>query len=105
LGQLSPTGAEVVAAAGVTISATCHRASSSLALTDSLSPPVGIQGRGPFRSGAHAEMIAAAGEPLGAEVIVAAGAEVVAVAGDPSMQRWSPPLVELSGASFQRDSC
>jgi hypothetical protein len=50
-------------------------------------------------------VIAAAGEPLGAEVVVAAGAEVVAVAGDPSMQRWSPPLVGLSGASFQRDSC
>jgi hypothetical protein len=62
-------------------------------------------GRGPFRSGAHAEMIAAAGEPLGVEVVVAAGVEVVAVAGDPSMQRWSPPLVELSGASFQRDFC
>jgi hypothetical protein len=50
-------------------------------------------------------MIAAAGEPLRAEVVVAAGAEVVAVADDPSMQRWLPPLVELSGASFQRDSC
>jgi 2-keto-4-pentenoate hydratase len=45
-------------------------------------------------------MIAAAGEPLEAGVVVAAGAEVVAVAGDPSMQRWSPSLVGLSGASF-----
>jgi hypothetical protein len=35
---------------------------------------------------------------LAAEVVVAAGAEVVAVAGDPSMQR-------LLGANFQRDSC
>jgi hypothetical protein len=33
-------------------------------------------------------------------VVVAAGAEVVAVAGDPSMQRWSPLLVGLSRASF-----
>jgi hypothetical protein len=49
-------------------------------------------------------MIAAASEPLGAEVVVAAGAEVVVVADDPSMQRWSPPLVGLSGASFQHDS-
>jgi hypothetical protein len=50
-------------------------------------------------------VIAAVGEPLGAEVVVAAGVEVVAVAGDPSMQRWLPPLVGLSGARFQRDSC
>jgi hypothetical protein len=45
-------------------------------------------------------VIAAAGEPLETEVVVAAGAEAVAVAGDPSMQRWSLPLVGLSGASF-----
>jgi hypothetical protein len=50
-------------------------------------------------------VIAAAGEPLGAEVVVTAGAEVVAIAGDLSTQRSSPPLVGLSGASFQRDSC
>jgi hypothetical protein len=48
LGQLSPTGIEVVAAAGVTVNATCRRASSSLALTDSLSPPVGRRGEDPF---------------------------------------------------------
>jgi hypothetical protein len=70
----------------------------------SLSPPVGGRGQGPIRSSAHPEVITAAGEPLGAEVIIAAGAEVVAVADDPSMQRWSPPLVGLSGASFQHDS-
>ena len=70
----------------------------------SLSPPIGGWGQGPFRSGAHPEVVAAAGKLLGAEVVVAAGAEVVAVAGDPLMQRWSPPLVGLSGASFQRDS-
>ena len=97
--------AEVVASAGETVSATCHRTSESLALMASLSSPVGGRGRGPIRSSAHPEVIAAAGEPLGAEVVVAAGAEVVAVAGDPSMQRWSPPLVRLLGASFQRDSC
>jgi hypothetical protein len=36
--------------------------------------------------------------PHGAKVVVAAGAEVVAIAGDPSMQR-------LLEANFQRDSC
>jgi hypothetical protein len=71
----------------------------------SLSPPVGGRGQGPFRSGAHPEVVAVAGKPHGAEVVVAAGAEVVAIAGDPSMQRWSPPLVRLSRASFHRDSC
>jgi hypothetical protein len=97
--------AEVVASVGDTVSATCYRTSGSLALMASLSPPVGGRGRGPFCSGAHPEVVAAAGKPLGAEVVVAAGAEVVAIAGDPSMQRWSPPLVRLPGASFQRDSC
>jgi hypothetical protein len=65
--------AEVVASAGETVSATCHRASDSLALMASLSPPVGIRGRGPFRSGVPAE--------------------VVATAGESSVQRWPPPLV------------
>jgi hypothetical protein len=50
-------------------------------LSASLSPPVGGRGRGPIRSSAHPEVIAAAGEPLGVEVVVAAGAEVVAVVG------------------------
>jgi hypothetical protein len=85
----------------VTISATFRRASNSLALM----APVGGRGRGPIRSSAHPEVTTAAGEPLGAEVVVAAGAEVVAVACDPSMQRWLSPLVGLSEASFQRDSC
>jgi hypothetical protein len=97
--------AEVVASAGETVSATCRRTSDSLALMASLLPPIGGRGRGPIRSSAHPEVITATGEPLGAEVVVAAGAEVVTVAGDPSMQRWSPPLVGLFGASFQRDSC
>jgi hypothetical protein len=51
---------EVVASAGETVSATCCRTSGSLALMASLSPPVGRRGQGPFRSGVHAEMIAAA---------------------------------------------
>jgi hypothetical protein len=45
----------------------------------SLSPPVGGRGRGPFCSGAHPEVVAAAGKPPGAEVVVAAGVEVIAV--------------------------
>jgi hypothetical protein len=97
--------AEVVASAGKTVSATWRRTSDSLALMASLSSPVGGRRRGPVRSSAHPEVIAATGEPLGAEVIVAAGAEVVAVVGIPSMQRWLPPLVGLSGASFRHDSC
>jgi hypothetical protein len=71
----------------------------------SLLPLVGGRGRGPFCSGAHPEVVAVTGKPHGAEVVVAAGAEVVAVAGDPSMQRWSPPLVGLSRVSFHRDFC
>jgi hypothetical protein len=35
-----------------------------------------------------AELVASAGEPLGAEVVVAAG--------EPSVQRWSPPLASRS---------
>jgi hypothetical protein len=79
--------AEVVASAGDTVSATCGRTSGSLALMASLSSPVGGRGRGPIRSSAHLEVIAAASEPLEAEVVAAAGAEVVAVVGNPSMQR------------------
>jgi hypothetical protein len=70
----------------------------------SLSPPVGGRGQGPICSGAHPEVIAAAGKPPGAEVIVAADAEVVAAAADPSTQRWSPLLAGLSGTSLQCDS-
>jgi hypothetical protein len=64
----------------------------------SLSPPIGGRGRGPSRSGAHPEVVAVAGKPHGAEVVLAASAEVVAVAGDPLKQR-------LLRADFQRDSC
>jgi hypothetical protein len=73
--------AEVVASAGETVSATCRRTSGPLALMASLSPPVGGRGRGSIRSSAHPEVIAAAGKPLGAEVVVTAGAEVVAMVG------------------------
>jgi hypothetical protein len=83
LRQLSPTVAEVVAAAGETISATCRRASNSLALMASLSPPVGRRGRGPFRSDVHAEVITTAWRVVGAEAAVAVGADVVASAGEP----------------------
>jgi hypothetical protein len=51
----------------------------------SLSPPVGGRGRGPSCNGAHPGVVATAGKPLGAKVVVAAGAEVVAAAGDPLM--------------------
>jgi hypothetical protein len=110
-------GAEVVAAAGEAAPCRggclrCRGHQSHLLLSPRLFGFNGLvvtprrrTGRGPFHSNAHPEAIAAAGEPLGAEVIVAAGAEVVDVAGDSSMQRWSPPLVGLSRASFQRDFC
>ena len=49
--------AEVVASAGETTSATCDRASNSLALMASLSPPVGGRGRGPLRNGARIEAV------------------------------------------------
>jgi hypothetical protein len=74
--------AEVVASVGETIKATYRRVPDSLALMASLSPPVGARGRGPPRNGAHPEVVAAAGKSLEPEVVVAAGAEVVAVAGE-----------------------
>jgi hypothetical protein len=46
-------------------------------------PPVGRGGRGPFHSGIHAEVIAAAWRVVGAEAVVAIGADVVASAGEP----------------------
>jgi hypothetical protein len=57
--------AEVVASAGETTDATCRRVSDSLALMASLSPPVGRWGQGPLRNGAHAEVVATAGESRG----------------------------------------
>jgi hypothetical protein len=49
----------------------------------SLSPPVGRRGRGPFRSDVHAEMIVAAWRVVDAEVAASVGADVVASAGEP----------------------
>jgi hypothetical protein len=63
LRQSLPTGAGVVVVAGEAISATRRWASDSLALMACCRPPPRRKtGRGPIRSGAHAEMIAAAGE-------------------------------------------
>jgi hypothetical protein len=45
--------------------------------------PIGTRGRGPFRSGVHAEMIAAAWRVVSAEVAATVGADVVASAGEP----------------------
>jgi hypothetical protein len=90
LRQPSTTGAGVVASAGETISAACRRASNSLALMASLRPPVGRRGRGPFRSGVHAEMIAAVGESS------------VQRWSSPSVLMWSPPLASHSGLAIPR---
>jgi hypothetical protein len=54
--------------------------------------PVGGRERGPLCHGAHLKVVAAAGKPLRAEVVAAAGTEVVASADEPSVQRWSPSL-------------
>jgi hypothetical protein len=91
-----------------TASTACRRAPSSMAWMVLSSPPVEGRGRGPLRHGAHAEVVATAGEAtrhrggchrwqaVGAEVVAAAceslGAEVAAAAGEPWVQRWSPPL-------------
>jgi hypothetical protein len=81
---------EVVASAGETVSATCRRASHSLALMASLSPPVGGRGRGPLCNGARIEVVATAGEssvqrwPL------------------PSVLRWSPLLARRSKLATTR---
>jgi hypothetical protein len=75
---------EVVASAGKTVRAICRQTSGSLALMASLSPPVGRRGRGPFRSGIHAEVIATASES--------------SVQRRPSLSvlMWSPPLASCS---------
>jgi hypothetical protein len=82
--------AEVVASAGETVSATCRRASDSLALMASLSPPVGRRGRGPFRSGVRAEVVATTGESL------------VQRWPPLSVLRWSPPLASRSELAILR---
>jgi hypothetical protein len=92
--------AEVVASAGETVSSTCRRTPGYLALMASLLPPVGGRGRGPIRSNAHPEVIAAAGEPLGAEVVVAAGAEAVAVVGGAVRRQLPTRLLSVQRSSF-----
>jgi hypothetical protein len=82
--------AEVVASAGETVSATYHRASNSLALMALLSPPVRRRGRGPFRNGACAKVIATAGEPS------------MQRWPPPSVLRWSPPLASRSELAIPR---
>jgi hypothetical protein len=62
--------------------------------------PVGGRGRGPIRSSAHPEVIAAVGEPLGAEVVVAAGAEVVAVVGGAVRSQLPAQLLLVQRSSF-----
>jgi hypothetical protein len=89
LTPLAKTGARTFKRAEAAIAHRCrggcrHRASNSLALMASLPPPVGRWGRGPFRSGVHAEMIAAAGESL------------VQRRPSPSMLMWSPLLASHS---------
>jgi hypothetical protein len=76
--------------AGETISGTCRRASNSLALMASLSPPVGRRRRGPFCSGARAEVIATVGESS------------VQRWSPPSVLRWSPPLASCSELAILR---
>jgi hypothetical protein len=92
--------AEVVASAGETVSATYRRTPSPLALMALLLPPVGGRGRGPIRSSTHLEVIAAAGEPLGAEVVIAAGAEVVAVVGGAVRSQLPARLLPVQHSSF-----
>ena len=82
--------AEVVASAGETVSATCHWAPDSLALMASLLPPVGRRRRGPFCSGARAEVIATVGESS------------VQRWSPPSVLRWSPPLASRSELAIPR---
>jgi hypothetical protein len=91
---------EVVASAGETVSATYRQTLGPLALMASLLPPVGGRGRGPIRSSAHPEVIAAAGEPLGAEVVVAAGAEVIVVIGGAVWRQLPTRLLPVQRSSF-----
>jgi hypothetical protein len=82
--------AEVVASSSETDSATYRRTPGSLALMASLSPPVGRWGRGPFCSGVRAEVVATAGELS------------VQRQSSPSVLVWSPPLASHSELAIQR---
>jgi hypothetical protein len=57
-------------------------------------------GRGPIHSSAHPEVIAAAGEPLRAEVVVAVGVEVVAVVGGAVRNQLSTRLLLVQHSPF-----
>jgi hypothetical protein len=92
--------AEVVASAGETVNATCRWTLGPLALMASLLPPVGGRGRGPIRSSAHLEVIVVAGEPLGEEVVVAAGAEVIAVVGGAIWRQLPTRLLPVQRSLF-----
>jgi hypothetical protein len=92
--------AEVVASAGETIKATCRHVPDSLTLMASLSPPVGGRGRGPPCNGAHPEVDAAAGKPLGVVVVVAAGAEVAAATGEVARSQLPAQLLLVQRSSF-----
>jgi hypothetical protein len=62
--------------------------------------PVGGHGRGPIHSSAHPKVIAVTGEPLGAEVVVPAGAEVVAVASGAVRSQLPTRLLLVQRSSF-----
>jgi hypothetical protein len=66
----------------------------------SLSPPVGGQGRGPPCNGAHPEVGAAAGKPLWVVVVVAAGAEVAAAAGEVARSQFPARFLLAQRGSF-----
>jgi hypothetical protein len=72
--------AEVVASAGETISATCRRAFLLFGFNGLVVGPVGRRGRGPFHNDARAEVIAIAGESS------------LQRWSSSSVLRWSPPL-------------
>jgi hypothetical protein len=82
--------AEVVASVGETVSATCRQTPGSLALMTLLSPPVGRRGRGPSRSGVRVEVVATAGESS------------VQRQPWPLVLRWSPPLASRSELAIPR---
>jgi hypothetical protein len=82
--------AEVVASAGEAVSATCRRASHSLALMASLSPLVGGQGRGPLHNGARIEVVATVGESSVQRWLL------------PSVLRWSPLLARRTELATTR---
>jgi hypothetical protein len=93
LTPLAKTGARTFKRAEAAVTHRCRgglrrRASNSLALMALLLPPVGRRGRGPFCSGIHAEMAAAAGESSVQRRLSL------------SVLMWSPPLAGHSGLAI-----